>query len=115
MIRRPPRSTLFPYTTLFRSLLRPLVVGDHAAYGRMGLEQGGGGGGRDDVHGAVPLRERFEQRRREHDVSEEGRLDDEASQPGGPRGRLPAESPPSPPASCVSSPPSASRAVCASA
>src|SRR3989449_5966163 len=39
MIRRPPRSTLFPYTTLFRSLLHPLespakgleplVVGDH--------------------------------------------------------------------------------------
>src|SRR5256885_5759853 len=24
MIRRPPRSTLFPYTTLFRSQLRPL-------------------------------------------------------------------------------------------
>src|SRR5260370_14450179 len=24
MIRRPPRSTLFPYTTLFRSNLRPL-------------------------------------------------------------------------------------------
>src|SRR2546430_12156342 len=24
MIRRPPRSTLFPYTTLFRSLLRRL-------------------------------------------------------------------------------------------
>src|SRR2546422_9712403 len=24
MIRRPPRSTLFPYTTLFRSLLVPL-------------------------------------------------------------------------------------------
>src|SRR5256885_13320556 len=23
MIRRPPRSTLFPYTTLFRSALRP--------------------------------------------------------------------------------------------
>src|SRR5256886_4076350 len=23
MIRRPPRSTLFPYTTLFRSLMRP--------------------------------------------------------------------------------------------
>src|SRR3712207_7363992 len=23
MIRRPPRSTLFPYTTLFRSLLEP--------------------------------------------------------------------------------------------
>src|SRR3712207_8092010 len=35
MIRRPPRSTLFPYTTLFRSRLRPdlgpesiTVVGD---------------------------------------------------------------------------------------
>src|SRR5258708_23242206 len=27
MIRRPPRSTLFPYTTLFRSRLRPEVVG----------------------------------------------------------------------------------------
>src|SRR3989442_2272639 len=25
MIRRPPRSTLFPYTTLFRSLLRSLL------------------------------------------------------------------------------------------
>src|SRR5256885_11132208 len=24
MIRRPPRSTLFPYTTLFRSLMTPL-------------------------------------------------------------------------------------------
>src|SRR2546427_10346971 len=27
MIRRPPRSTLFPYTTLFRSL--PGALGDH--------------------------------------------------------------------------------------
>src|SRR2546429_9402517 len=27
MIRRPPRSTLFPYTTLFRSLGDALVVG----------------------------------------------------------------------------------------
>src|SRR2546429_4537776 len=26
MIRRPPRSTLFPYTTLFRSLLRRLLL-----------------------------------------------------------------------------------------
>ena len=33
MIRRPPRSTLFPYTTLFRSLtpeLRSLVMGLHS-------------------------------------------------------------------------------------
>src|SRR5437764_1826925 len=30
MIRRPPRSTLFPYTTLFRSRLRPprIPLGD---------------------------------------------------------------------------------------
>src|SRR5258705_3100724 len=27
MIRRPPRSTLFPYTTLFRSFLISLVIG----------------------------------------------------------------------------------------
>src|SRR3712207_8504003 len=26
MIRRPPRSTLFPYTTLFRSVRGPLIV-----------------------------------------------------------------------------------------
>src|SRR2546422_4174562 len=26
MIRRPPRSTLFPYTTLFRSLFRAMTV-----------------------------------------------------------------------------------------
>src|SRR5260370_20076564 len=32
MIRRPPRSTLFPYTTLFRSLLRlaHIAVEEHA-------------------------------------------------------------------------------------
>src|SRR5256885_3247174 len=36
MIRRPPRSTLFPYTTLFRShqaegVALPFVASDHAA------------------------------------------------------------------------------------
>src|SRR2546430_11372380 len=30
MIRRPPRSTLFPYTTLFRSLATQHAVGDSA-------------------------------------------------------------------------------------
>src|SRR2546422_9447737 len=29
MIRRPPRSTLFPYTTLFRSLAAPDLVHPH--------------------------------------------------------------------------------------
>ena len=30
MIRRPPRSTLFPYTTLFRSETMPLLLGSSA-------------------------------------------------------------------------------------
>src|SRR5438132_5468310 len=32
MIRRPPRSTLFPYTTLFRSVLHPseVLYSDHS-------------------------------------------------------------------------------------
>src|SRR2546429_2704849 len=33
MIRRPPRSTLFPYTTLFRSLERRIVGRSHAQQG----------------------------------------------------------------------------------
>src|SRR3712207_9166748 len=42
MIRRPPRSTLFPYTTLFRSdRLRPLELGapraDRLVKGAIGL------------------------------------------------------------------------------
>src|SRR2546427_9150757 len=46
MIRRPPRSTLFPYTTLFRS--HPLVHGRgllaHRFEGRVGVEERQGGG-----------------------------------------------------------------------
>src|SRR2546422_7564806 len=40
MIRRPPRSTLFPYTTLFRSL--PVVGGARDARARGGLRRGSG-------------------------------------------------------------------------
>src|ERR1043165_5695061 len=42
MIRRPPRSTLFPYTTLFRSLFKIRCVGDLLAeigQGREGVKQ----------------------------------------------------------------------------
>src|SRR3712207_4135338 len=39
MIRRPPRSTLFPYTTLFRSWLALLDVGAQALAGVFGLEE----------------------------------------------------------------------------
>src|SRR3712207_7799350 len=44
MIRRPPRSTLFPYTTLFRSTAFRSAVGDDR------------GGGDADAAGAVLLR-----------------------------------------------------------
>src|SRR3712207_7749348 len=50
MIRRPPRSTLFPYTTLFRSPVRPV---DRKSAGDLVSEQGvvqlgdGDGGGVD--------------------------------------------------------------------
>src|SRR5256885_12298630 len=45
MIRRPPRSTLFPYTTLFRSEWRvrapdPAQHGDARARGRQGIGAG---------------------------------------------------------------------------
>src|SRR2546428_8179940 len=42
MIRRPPRSTLFPYTTLFRSVVRarrePLHVSSEVVCARNGAE-----------------------------------------------------------------------------
>src|SRR3712207_8948301 len=69
MIRRPPRSTLFPYTTLFRSRHGPVDAGpgrhvgnegdraegitdespraDDARRGRLSRPADGGGGGRD--------------------------------------------------------------------
>src|SRR2546422_1967483 len=38
MIRRPPRSTLFPYTTLFRSLVQAAEVDPHLHVARVELE-----------------------------------------------------------------------------
>src|SRR2546425_12290196 len=40
MIRRPPRSTLFPYTTLFRSVLKVAFFEDHD--GRHDFGEAGG-------------------------------------------------------------------------
>src|SRR3712207_9060836 len=53
MIRRPPRSTLFPYTTLFRSLA--LLLHQRGADVLLGGDLAGrlGGGGRADVGGDV--------------------------------------------------------------
>src|SRR5688572_31594544 len=39
MIRRPPRSTLFPYTTLFRSLLHRRVGGEQGAQATLHAER----------------------------------------------------------------------------
>src|SRR3712207_8593638 len=50
MIRRPPRSTLFPYTTLFRS-----VLGDLADLAHLGL------GVRPDPEPGVPDRDPLDQ------------------------------------------------------
>src|SRR2546428_4801952 len=44
MIRRPPRSTLFPYTTLFRSCRRRRV-GEGDRHGAATVVGGGGGAG----------------------------------------------------------------------
>src|SRR5436305_3520307 len=42
MIRRPPRSTLFPYTTLFRSGIRPTSLDESLVQHRVGhLEEAG--------------------------------------------------------------------------
>src|SRR2546430_8639890 len=54
MIRRPPRSTLFPYTTLFRSL-RQEALGLFALFHRQGIDHPidgfhGAGGMRSEEH-----------------------------------------------------------------
>src|SRR2546422_6080835 len=85
MIRRPPRSTLFPYTTLFRSplalergeILRdrvverqlPLLDEHHDAHARDGLRHGGDPEDRVAPHGEV----RFE-RSEEHTSELQSRL-----------------------------------------
>src|SRR3712207_8574992 len=56
MLRRPPRSTLFPYTTLFRSRLADLhlVEGRHAGVeGDVG--EAVGNGRREDLHSSALL------------------------------------------------------------
>src|SRR3712207_9154190 len=56
MIRRPPRSTLFPYTTLFRSLDRAAdgVGGDRVAVVVEAHEAGPGDRGRHRVEAIEP-------------------------------------------------------------
>src|SRR2546427_4920803 len=53
MIRRPPRSTLFPYTTLFRSH-RHVVRGQDPAGGHRGADPADGGSRGAAVHRGTP-------------------------------------------------------------
>src|SRR2546422_9804460 len=82
MIRRPPRSTLFPYTTLFRSHLvlvegHPAVVRDDAGEGpnvfgdlSLVLPQEFTGGG---VHSVHPVEGQGGRGREHHAVVDDGR------------------------------------------
>src|SRR5688572_32060628 len=63
MIRRPPRSTLFPYTTLFRSQRRAVLL---EAEIRVVVES--------DVHARAPEREG--RRQQAHDTCRDQELDE---------------------------------------
>src|SRR2546430_10526269 len=64
MIRRPPRSTLFPYTTLFRSKQRLAArIGDLADFGP--AREHRAGDGRDDAT-TIQARLAFRERSEEH-------------------------------------------------
>src|SRR2546430_15285148 len=91
MIRRPPRSTLFPYTTLFRSLGgepaellrdvgRPDVadanVNEPAGVGREYLRGAGVGG----ACGAAEGRERDRRGKCEPDAGHDGRSEEHTSE-----------------------------------
>src|SRR2546430_7672790 len=55
MIRRPPRSTLFPYTTLFRSIFWHRVeIAQMGAANLVALALGALNGGEDAAAGAAP-------------------------------------------------------------
>src|SRR3712207_7158582 len=54
MIRRPPRSTLFPYTTLFRSLARPPEFRHHLK-GLVDGDVAAADGGRDELGDLLDL------------------------------------------------------------
>src|SRR5258707_15803026 len=83
MIRRPPRSTLFPYTTLFRSPLAVMAFADDRREHGIGVKARQA----EAVDRSLPA----DQRRRLH-VTDQGvvlhqRIDRRADRPGGAGGR----------------------------
>src|SRR5438034_5302548 len=64
MIRRPPRSTLFPYTTLFRSEVAAELPEDLPARAARRRRRFGVGDDRDAREHAVTFRQRLEQDRK---------------------------------------------------
>src|SRR2546429_7177220 len=95
MIRRPPRSTLFPYTTLFRSLLWRLEqhVTPGAADRARGERGHGHVGGGDATHRVAPARARTRphapEKAARHDVVPTLAGPAPAPRPRGRRGRTP--------------------------
>src|SRR3712207_7418335 len=71
MIRRPPRSTLFPYTTLFRSLAFGLELAAHEQYEHRG--DGVGPGIQEEGYGGRDGEEKATQRRGDELVGDEDR------------------------------------------
>src|SRR2546425_5948679 len=66
MIRRPPRSTLFPYTTLFRSRQLQLQCGGERSRVRRQHAGGRRGQARRRGHGSCSVRRRILERSEEH-------------------------------------------------
>src|SRR3989449_10899401 len=82
MIRRPPRSTLFPYTTLFRSVIGAGPAVGAAARGEVEIEDDGGGhdghdaGGADGETAAAFPQPPYHARRRAHPLSPAAPVED---------------------------------------
>src|SRR2546422_6662889 len=71
MIRRPPRSTLFPYTTLFRSHPGQRRPREMAPGGRAGLSEGRDAQAHADLEGAVRRRRAVRRGRRGRTLSQD--------------------------------------------
>src|SRR2546426_5065335 len=79
MIRRPPRSTLFPYTTLFRSRLE--LLARHALGVALDRGLGVGGDGESVPEPYQDRRQRFGVEERRRPAAEEDGLDPHARRP----------------------------------